>query len=175
MATITITNKNATATSLLVDGVARAIGGSGTLSVDEGAMMRLLNDNVQRLRFLPAGDLTRSAFAPGPGPATSFAVTVDATALGTVPLVPAVAGFRWETRRTAFSVAASTGSPTAAEVAVRSAGAIVQGVSADGTFAPLTSFAGLSTAAGVGLDVTVDAAATGGTLSIQVTVDGRYV
>jgi hypothetical protein len=172
---ILITNRLSTPTSIVVDGTNRAISGSGTISVTEDAMMRLLNDNVERLRFLPAGDLSRTAFAPGPGPATSFSVTVDATALATTPLVPAVAGFRWETRQTRFSVAAATGSPTAAQVAVLSGGSLLEGVSADATFAPLTSFAGLSTAVGSGLDVQVATAATGGNLSIQVTVDGRYV
>jgi len=172
--TITIQNKNATATTLQVDGVNRQISGSGSISLDEGALVRLLADPVQSLRFRSAGDLTHTSPAPSGGPATSFATVVDATVLGTTTLVPAVAGYRWETRRSRYSVVNATGSPTAASVSVRSAGAIVEGISADGTFAPLSNFSGQATAAGAGLDVTVDTAATGGALSVQVVVDGQY-
>jgi hypothetical protein len=174
MNSITITNKNATATSLVVDGSNRPIAGSGTITVDEGALTRLLADNVSRLRFLPAGDLSHTNPPPSGGPATSFSVTVDATTLGTTPLVPAVAGSRWETRRWRYSVVNATGSPTAASVSVRSAGTVISGISADGSFAPLSNFSGSSTAAGAGLDVSVDVAATGGALSVRVDVEGQF-
>jgi hypothetical protein len=171
---ITITNKNATTTTLVVDGITRSIAGNGTITVGDDQLTRLLADNVGYLRFQPGGDLTHTSPAPSAGGSTSFAVTVDATALGTTNLVPAVPGYRWETRRTVFSVVASSGSPTAASVTIRSAGDIVQGVNADSTFAPLSNFAGSATATGNGLDVSVDAAATGGALSIQVVVEGKY-
>ena len=173
--TITITNKNATATTLRIDGVITAIAGSGSIVIDEGALIRLLADPQGAPRFAASGDLTHTAPAASGGASTSFAAVVDATVQGASTLVPAVPGRSWQTSRTRFAVASSSGSPTAASISVKRGSDVWQGISADATFTPLTSFSGCATNNGDGMSVSVDVAATGGALSVSVQVFGSYV
>jgi hypothetical protein len=171
-ATITITNKNATATTLVVDGVNRPIGGSGSITVDEGQLTRLLADNISRLRFQSQGDLTHSALPAG-GPQNvetpAFSITVDLSATATTPIVTAAAARSWISRgwRATFSGGAG------ATVTLQEAGALVEGFNVTGTTSPLTRpQVRWATAPGNGLDVAVTGGAAG-----TATVDcwGAYV
>lgn len=169
---ITITNRNATPTSLVVDGSVRSIAGNGTITVGDDQLIRLLADNIERLRFLPAGDLTHTDPAPS-GPLNTdtpaFSSTVSLAATTTTPIVPAAAGRSWVHRgwRVTFSGGAG------AVVALQEAGTLVEGLSINSVTSPaLMPSARTATAVGNGLDLAITGGAAG---SATVDVWGSYV
>ena len=169
---ITIANRNATPTTLLVDGVNRSIAGTGTITVDEGQLTRLLADNVTRLRFLPAGDLTHTAPAtPGPSNVESpaFSVTVDLAVTATTPIVPAAAGRSFVKHGWRVTFTGGAGG----DVVLQEAGSVVEGVGISSITSPaLFPGARTATAVGNGLDVAVTGGSAG---SATVDVWGSYV
>jgi hypothetical protein len=169
---IVVTNKNSTPTTLLVEGSNLPIAGSGSITIGAVAMMHLLADNVQRLRFLPAGDLSRTAFAPA-GPLNTenpaFSVTVDLSQTAITPVVPAAPGRSWVHRGWRLTFSGGAG----ATVTLQEAGALVEGISINSITSPLTRpQTRWATALGVGLDVSIVGGAAG-----SATVDcwGAYV
>lgn len=179
-ATIAVTNLLSRVNTLRLDGLSVTWLGGQTLPVDVAFWANVLQDAAQGAR-------ARTEFsAPAATPAApagerAFSATVDLTVSPqTVNVVPAIAGRSWVTKRTRITVASSSGSPTAADVSLKSGGNVMQGYSIDGTgpgpgWSPPIHLAQWATPTGGGVDVAVDAASTGGALSVTFELRGEYL
>lgn len=169
---ITITNLNAAATTLLVDGVNRSISGSGSIQIDDGALTRLLAAPTYQ-RFLPSGDLTHTN-PPAGGPpnieSPAFSATVDLSATVTTPIVPAAPGRSFVLRSWRLAFTGGAG----AALLIQEAGAQVEGVDINSITSPLIlpSFH-WATQPGHGLDLAVSVGGAAGSATVDIW--GAYI
>jgi hypothetical protein len=178
---IVVTNRNSSATSIPVDGTLRSISGSGSITIGEDQLIRVLADNVQSLRFRPAGDLTHTAPAASGGPNVKpapFSVTVDLTTGATVLVAPAQPGVQFGLDRIRVS---ATVDPGATDAAVRVGYGDAEFDDSDlitigaAFVSPKSTRYAYTTSVGVGLTLHVGTPATGGPSSATFEIWGAYL